>query len=195
MVSKTISRNAYKLDLPKTIRNHNVFQVSLLNLCTPPTIGQPSSEPHAVIIDDSEQWEVDRILDSKWRYRKLHYPVQWAGYSHVRPSWEAAANLDNTRELVEEFHQKAPGEATLRCWDRTNWTTCFLSFLLDTGPVQMVLARVLPPSDHSELEVDFPGAPDPLKGRPTRHQSVVGLVCFVNLDCGIGLLCLSWLWD
>ena len=30
-VSKVISRNAYKLDLPKTMRNHNVFHVSQLD--------------------------------------------------------------------------------------------------------------------------------------------------------------------
>jgi hypothetical protein len=109
-VSKTINKNAYKLDLPKTMRNHNVFHVSLLDRYTPPTIGQPPSEPHPVIVDDSEEWEVDRILDSKRRYRKLHYLVQWAGYSHVRTSWEPAANLENTRELVEEFHRKHPGK-------------------------------------------------------------------------------------
>jgi len=107
-VSKTINENAYKLDMPKTMLNHNVFHVSLLDRYTPPTIGQPSSEPHPVIVDDSEQWEVDRILDSKRCYRKLHYLVQWAGYRHVRTSWEPAANLENTRELVEEFHQKHP---------------------------------------------------------------------------------------
>jgi hypothetical protein len=107
-VSKTINKNAYKLDLMKTMRNHNVFHVSLLEQYTPPTIGQPPSEPHHVIVDDSEEWEVDRILESKRRYRKLHYLVQWAGYSHVRTSWEPAANLDNTRELVEESHQMHP---------------------------------------------------------------------------------------
>jgi hypothetical protein len=40
-VSKTIYKNAYKLDLPKTMRNHNVFHVSLLDRYTPPIIGQP----------------------------------------------------------------------------------------------------------------------------------------------------------
>jgi hypothetical protein len=55
----------------------------------------------------------------------------------------------------------------------------------------MASARVLPPSDHSQLEVDFPRAPDPPKGRPERHQSVVGLVCFVYFGCGISLLVLS----
>ena len=64
-VSKTINKNAYKLDWPKTMRNHNMFHMSLLDSYSPPTICQPSLEPHPVIVDDSEEWEVDWILDSK----------------------------------------------------------------------------------------------------------------------------------
>jgi len=38
-VSKIINKNPYKLDLPNTMRNHNVFQVSLLDLYTTPVAG------------------------------------------------------------------------------------------------------------------------------------------------------------
>jgi len=107
-VSKVINKNAYKLDLPYTIRKHNVFHVSLLDRYTPPTAGQPPSEPQPTVVDDSDEWEVDRILDSKRRYRKLHYLVQWAGYSYVRTSWEPAENLGNAQELVDEFHREHP---------------------------------------------------------------------------------------
>jgi len=37
-VSKIINKNAYKLDLPKTMRNHNVFYVSQLDNDTPPVL-------------------------------------------------------------------------------------------------------------------------------------------------------------
>jgi len=184
---KTINKNAYTLDLPKTMRNHNVFHMSLLDRYTPPTIGQPSTEPHPVIVDNWEEWELDRILDSKRRYRKLHYLIQWAGYSHLSTSCEPAVTLEVTGERVEEFHRKHPRKP--RC-DGTNWTTSFpcLFLLLDTGPVQMVSAWVVPPRIHDQLEVGFPRAPDPPKARPNRYQSVVGLACFVYLSCGISLL-------
>jgi hypothetical protein len=106
MVSKVINKSAYKVDLPYTIRKHNVFHVLLLNHFTPPTPGQLPSEPQPTIVDDSEEWEVDRILDSKRRYRKLHYLVQWAGYSYVRTSWEPAENPGNGQQLVNEFHRE-----------------------------------------------------------------------------------------
>ena len=90
------------------MRNHNVFHVSLLDRYTPPVGGQPSSALHLMIVEETEEWEVDHILDSRRRYRKLHYLVQWAGYNHIRTSWEPAENLENARDLVDEFHRERP---------------------------------------------------------------------------------------
>jgi truncated hemoglobin YjbI len=107
-VSKVINKNAYKLDLPKMMRIHDVFHVSLLDSYTPPIAGQPPSEPQPTIVDDSDEWEVERILDSKRRYRRLHYLVQWAGYNYIRTSWEPAENLEHAQELVDGFHRENP---------------------------------------------------------------------------------------
>jgi len=54
-VSKIINKNAYKLHLPSTMRNHNVFHVSLLDRYTLPVGGQPSSEPHPTIVEEREE--------------------------------------------------------------------------------------------------------------------------------------------
>ena len=99
-----INKNAYKLDLPGTMRNHNVFHVSLLHRYTPPVGGQLSSEPHPMIVEETEKWEVDRMLNSRRHYRKLHHLIQWAGYYHICTSWEPAEYLKNARDLVDEFH-------------------------------------------------------------------------------------------
>jgi len=109
-VSRVINKNAYKLDLPNTMRNHNVFHVSLLDRYAPPVTGQPPSEPQPTIVEDAgvQEWEVEWILDAKLRYRNLHYLVQWAGYSHIRTSWEPAENLENAQEMVDEFHRTHP---------------------------------------------------------------------------------------
>jgi hypothetical protein len=57
-VSKVISKNSYKLDLPNAMQNHNVFHVSLLDRYTPPVAGQPVSQPYPMVVDDSaeEEW-------------------------------------------------------------------------------------------------------------------------------------------
>jgi hypothetical protein len=109
-VSRIINKNAYKFDLPNTIRNHNVFHTSLLHRYALPVAGQHPSEPQLTIVDDAgeQEWKVERILDAKLRYRNLHFLVQWAGYSHVRTSWERAEKLENAQEVVDDFHRTHP---------------------------------------------------------------------------------------
>ena len=109
-VSQVINDNAYRLDLPATMRIHNVFHVSLLDCYTPPVEGQHVAEPQPTIVDDSEEYEVERILNSKRRYRKLYYHVQWAGYNYLRTTWEPAQNLENAQELISEFHAANPAK-------------------------------------------------------------------------------------
>jgi len=53
--------------------------------------------------------------------------------------------------------------------------------VVGTGPVQMALARVLPPLESSQLEVEFPRAPE---GHPGRYCSVVGLMRSYERVCG-----------
>jgi len=111
-VSKVITKNAYKLDLRIAIQNHNVFHVLLLDRYTPPVAGQAVSEPYPAAVDDSaeEEWEIEWLLDSKLRYRKLHYLVQWAGYNYLRTCWEPAENQLNAQEQVDEFYREQPNK-------------------------------------------------------------------------------------
>jgi hypothetical protein len=112
-ITKVINRNAYRLELPNSMKVHNVFHVSLLDRYAEPVPGQQPSEPQPAISaedSDEEEWEVERILDSRKRYRKLSYLVQWAGYNYVRTSWEPAENLENAAELLEEFHRENPAK-------------------------------------------------------------------------------------
>jgi len=107
-VTKIVNKNAYNLDLPSTMRNHNIFHVSLLDRYTPPVRGQPSSEPHTMIVKETQEYKVDCVPDSRWRYRKLHHLIPWAGYNHIRTSWERVERLETARDLVDKFHRERP---------------------------------------------------------------------------------------
>jgi hypothetical protein len=109
-VTERINANAYRLRLPHTMKLHDVFHVSLLDKSTPPTAEQTPAEPDPVIVDDSTEpeWEAERVIDSRMRYTKLQYHVQWAGYDYIRTSWEPAEYLANAPDLVAEFHKAYP---------------------------------------------------------------------------------------
>jgi hypothetical protein len=112
-VSKVVNKNAYRLELPPTMRIHNVFHVSLLDTYKPPVAGQPPAEPMPVITDNGEEeYEVERVLDSRLRgrgkNRYVEYLVQWAGYAYIHTSWEPAEYLKNSPDLVSEFHAANP---------------------------------------------------------------------------------------
>ena len=80
-VSIVINKNAYKIGLPYTVRNHILVHVSVLDLFTPPTAGQPPPEQQPTVVDDSDKCDVNQIRNCKRHYRKLNYLVQWTGYS------------------------------------------------------------------------------------------------------------------
>lgn len=44
-------------------------------------------------IDNEVEHEVEAVLDSRLRYKKVQYLVDWKGYSQDHRSWEPASHL------------------------------------------------------------------------------------------------------
>ena len=105
-----MGNRAYKLKLPRSIKSHPVVHVSDLEpyLSEDPFPGQINPPPLPVIIEGEQEWEVEEVLDSRYRYRKLEYKVKWAGEEET--TWQPAADLEHSPELVAEFHQKYPSK-------------------------------------------------------------------------------------
>ena len=83
-VSQMISPVAVCLDLPKSMKIHNIFHTDLLlpyketeHYGTPFTCPPP-------IIDSEEEYKIENILDARCHGRgcKLQYLVYWKGYPH-----------------------------------------------------------------------------------------------------------------
>ena len=111
-IIQVVSPLAVKLDLPYARRHiHPVFHVSLLEPAYPDKIkGRTQPPPPPVVIEDDLEYEVEEILDSRWNNRRLEYLVQWTGYGAdpEGQTWEPAELLENSSELVSEFHQSYP---------------------------------------------------------------------------------------
>jgi hypothetical protein len=71
-----------------------------VNGCIPPP-------PEPVEVDGKEEYEVEKVLDSRMHRKKLQYLVSWKGYPG-QDSWEPEANLANSKDFVAEFHKRHP---------------------------------------------------------------------------------------
>ena len=90
-VLKVVGPNAYTLKLPKEYgRLHNIFHVSLVE----PFKKRPGSvTPAPIDIDQEEEWEVEKRLDTRKAGRDRKFLARWKGFSEAEDSWEPAEHL------------------------------------------------------------------------------------------------------
>ena len=91
------------------MRIHPVFHVSLLEPFRPsPFPGRPRLNPILEVLpDNSNEYEVDSILDSRIRGRRKEYLIRWKGYSSSDDSWEPYDNV-SAPAAVADFHAQYP---------------------------------------------------------------------------------------
>ncbi|EAS27179.3 uncharacterized protein CIMG_12581 [Coccidioides immitis RS] len=89
-IMKWIGRVNYKLQLPKKMRIHPIFHVSLLEKALLHAREMPME------INEEQEYEVEQILDHQKISRKLHYLVKWKWYDILKNMWEPTENLKNT---------------------------------------------------------------------------------------------------
>lgn len=103
-----IGKRAYKLDLPRGINIHPVFHVNLLEKKTADNFDRDPVPVPPITIDGEEEWEVDKILNSRWYRGKPEYLIRWKGFSVAHNSWEPQANVSNAKEALAKFHNENP---------------------------------------------------------------------------------------
>ena len=116
----------YKLDLPHRLRQlHPVFHVDRLSPWKGNDVNgviPPPPEPDEV--EGALEYEVEKILDAKLRYRKMWFLVQWKGYGEEHDQWEPEMNLAHAKEAIEEFyakHQDAPRRINANLFHSIDW--------------------------------------------------------------------------
>ncbi|KAF8694673.1 hypothetical protein RHS03_08144, partial [Rhizoctonia solani] len=114
-VIEKISNQAYQLELPPTMRIHNVFYVGLLSKVKRDKTHAFKNRPPPVTVDREEEYEVKGITDAKERDRKWFFQVKWKGYGSEENTWEPQENLKNAGKILkkykEEMKKKALGAA------------------------------------------------------------------------------------
>ena len=98
-----IGNLAYKLDLPETMRIHDVFHVSLLKPYY--NDGRALPPPPPEVIEDEPEWEVERILDHRVikhkKTSKVEYLIRFLGYGPEHDVWQD--DVSNCPRIVKKY--------------------------------------------------------------------------------------------
>ena len=89
---------------------HPVVNVSRVKPYCDRLEGQPSHQPGPINVtaDKDNEWEVDQIINSRYKNKKLEFLVHWKGYDNTDHTWEPKSNLRNTKEALTDFYHANP---------------------------------------------------------------------------------------
>ena len=109
-ITKLVRTNAVELCLPRSMRIHPVVNVSCIKPYRDRLLGQPVSAPGPsnVMEDRDEEYEVDYVVDSRYKGKRLEYLVHWKGWSDTDWTWEPLSSLGNAANVVRDFHASHP---------------------------------------------------------------------------------------
>ncbi len=75
--------SSYKLELPESMRVHDVFHPDLLRSAVDDLLpGQKNESSGSIVVNDEDEWEINDILDSRRYRRRLQYRVKWNDYDN-----------------------------------------------------------------------------------------------------------------
>jgi RNase H-like domain found in reverse transcriptase/Reverse transcriptase (RNA-dependent DNA polymerase)/Integrase zinc binding domain/Chromo (CHRromatin Organisation MOdifier) domain/Aspartyl protease len=105
-ILKRIRPVAYRLDLPPSMKVHDVFHIDLLlPYKETGAYGIPFTWPPLIIEEGEEEYEIESIRDARRRGRghKLQYLVHWKGYPNSDDSWVNHKDV-HAPELLEQYY-------------------------------------------------------------------------------------------
>jgi hypothetical protein len=100
--------DTYKLELPKNLRVHPTFHVSLLKPVTR-NASKPNrkhnSRPPPDLVHNESKFEMEAVLKSRQLKRQeREYLVNWKGYHPIEASWVNESDMEHAQKAIKEFH-------------------------------------------------------------------------------------------
>jgi chromodomain-containing protein len=107
---------AYRLQLPSSIKVHDVFHIDLLTLYKETEeYGQAYMRPPPITVQSEEEYEVESILQARRKTPgdSLEYKVHWKGYPSANDSWVPHKDL-HLLDLLKEFYTQGEKVQTVK---------------------------------------------------------------------------------
>ena len=60
--------------------------------------------PSNITEDRKEEYEVEYMVDSQYKGKRLEYLIHWRGWSETDQTWEPLSNLGNAADIIRDFH-------------------------------------------------------------------------------------------
>jgi len=98
----------YKLTLPDQWSISPTFHVDKLRPCHQDPLHPNHPRPPPDLVNKEEEYEVKKILESKYRWNTLHYLVKWVGYLNSENIWVRADKAEHMKDLITDWHKFHP---------------------------------------------------------------------------------------
>jgi hypothetical protein len=156
-IIEVIGKGAYRLELPETMKAHNVFNVVSLKPYLTDGRAQP---PAPILLDGEEEFFLEEVLQHRVQQNgALYYLVKWRGYGPEYHTWQSAKSIDDNTALetywlaqgleppVQATSSQAIKLRTARLVHAKQALSFPLSFSLPHMPCWEHTARTARPSD------------------------------------------------
>lgn len=105
-ITEAINDVTFRLDLPKPILDRNIHNAFHAKLLRPAVIDPDDSRtvqpPPPVLVGNSEEYEVEKILKHRSRRGRRQYLVKWVGYPDTENSWITGQDL-HAPDLLRDY--------------------------------------------------------------------------------------------
>lgn len=99
----------FRLKLPPQNKVHPVFHASKLVPYQEDEIGDRNpNQPPPIEVEGHDEYEVEKVLDSRVFRGWVQYLVKWVGYDVSESTWEPVRNVRHAKELLDEYHIAHP---------------------------------------------------------------------------------------
>ncbi len=110
-IQKLIDKQTYHFDLSIIYRVHSVFYVFLLKSYNR-RLNDDSILDYLILklIDDKQEWKIEKILQKWKRKRILYYKIQWKEYFIEYDQWISSEDMKDVSKLIEVFETRLKHE-------------------------------------------------------------------------------------